>query len=531
MNRRTFLKTLAFTVGLYFVLNFLLPEKLGGDFDSYNVHSPTAVQTPDGTVVLYVGQYSSKLAAVGRLQPAPLGNTGMTRMPDHPVLRRSLFIPDDQHGMAQLDAVVSAGSIELFYMGIDRENRLTLCRATGNMAGTEWSKQSPPHFRTSMEHPPATQPGVYRNGLLGGTLEFFAVDKADDTWRFVLLIKSPIRGREIWLATATDLQDLRLAPQPLVTAHDIPLNFTAFDAHSGQDGWTLFFASERDLISLPVAAPADASRRTLLPDGQRATGLRLEPDAGMLYLSTSAYRPSGTPPEESAVETRLAALEISDQGQPDTLHTTGKPPVPTYLGRGMQMAGTFLQIIGAMALFIAVINLSLFHGKTLTSRRKGWPNSLVFFIFLIGMFVVTLMGKGMAGGEALDSGWGLAYDFLFQSIVQAMGTAVFSMITFFMISAAYRSFRVRSLDAALLMAAACIVMVGQMPLGEWLGMIVPDSLFFLRFPWLSQKLLTVINACAYRGVLIGLTVGAISIAIRIWLGMDNSVYSGLEGKS
>jgi hypothetical protein len=109
-----------------------------------------------------------------------------------------------------------------------------------------------------------------------------------------------------------------------------------------------------------------------------------------------------------------------------------------------------------------------------------------------------------------------------------MGTAVFSMITFYMISAAYRSFRIRSFEAALLMISACLVMIGQMPVGAWVGSLLPDSLAFLRVPWLAEKLLTVINACAYRGVLIGLTVGAFSIGLRVWLGIDNSVYFGID---
>ena len=144
---------------------------------------------------------------------------------------------------------------------------------------------------------------------------------------------------------------------------------------------------------------------------------------------------------------------------------------------------------------------------------------------LIAMAAFTLLGKSE---KMTGTTWQMGYDFLFEAILRPVGVAVFSMITFYMISAAYRSFRVRSVDAALLMVAACIVMIGQMPIGTWLGSFLPDSLGFLRLPWLSEKLLTVINACAYRGVLIGLAVGGFSIALRIWLGLDNSVYAGLE---
>ena len=122
----------------------------------------------------------------------------------------------------------------------------------------------------------------------------------------------------------------------------------------------------------------------------------------------------------------------------------------------------------------------------------------------------------------------IGVDFGYASIMVPMGAAVFSMITFYLISAAYRSFRIRSLEAALLMIAAVIVMMGQMPIGEWATMYLPESLSFLKLPWLSQKILTVINAAAYRGVWIGMLVGMFAISLRIWLGIDNSVYAGVD---
>jgi hypothetical protein len=117
---------------------------------------------------------------------------------------------------------------------------------------------------------------------------------------------------------------------------------------------------------------------------------------------------------------------------------------------------------------------------------------------------------------------------LFNAIQAPMGSAVFSMITFYMISAAYRSFKVRSLEAGFLMAAAIVCMVGQMPIGELLASLVPESWKLLQLPWLSSKLLSVLNAAAYRAVLIGTLIGSVAISLRIWLGLDNSVYSSVD---
>ena len=166
----------------------------------------------------------------------------------------------------------------------------------------------------------------------------------------------------------------------------------------------------------------------------------------------------------------------------------------------------------------------MFHGKKVLRREKGSYNSLIF----IGALLYMTVFAAVTQMKAPPLFFKLGVDFGFNSLMVPMGAAVFSMITFYLISAAYRSFRIRSLEAGLLMVAAVIVMVGQMPIGEWLASFMPRQLVFLHLPWLSQKILTVINAAAYRGVWIGMLVGMFAISLRIWLGIDNSVYAGVE---
>ena len=156
---------------------------------------------------------------------------------------------------------------------------------------------------------------------------------------------------------------------------------------------------------------------------------------------------------------------------------------------------------------------------------KNAGYSAVFLIFLAVMIVCALKGQT---DEAKGTIWKTSFDFLFNAIQAPMGSAVFSMITFYMISAAYRSFKVRSLEAGFLMAAAIVCMVGQMPIGELLASLVPESWKLLQLPWLSSKLLSVLNAAAYRAVLIGTLIGSVAISLRIWLGLDNSVYSSVD---
>ena len=531
MNKRSFLKILAFLAGLYFVLEFFLPEKVGGDFDSYAVQSPAPVETSAGLRLFYTGLYANRITSVACLAP-PRGEGPWTLVPGGPLLTRSPLVSDDLGGMDQLASVAGPHGPELFYLGTGPAQDITLCRASGNPDATKLSRQTPPHFLPRGPRPlPRTQIPVGPNGALPGVLTGFAVDRSGSDWTLLLLLTAPGQGLSVWRATGPELAALPLDAAPICAAGRIPAGTTAFDARRSGTGWTLFFAAENQLITLTLddtgSVTAGAPRELATP-GTRITGLRVTGDR--LFAATARDRTPIPPREFAPFDSQLVVAPLNAPGAPVVIRKPGTPPAPTYLTRGIGTAGTFLQILVATALLIPVINLSLFHGKKIARRTKGWPNSGIFFVCLVGMFVVTLVGKGSVGSQAHSAAWSHAYTFLFSSIVQAMGTAVFSLIAFYMISAAYRSFRVRSLEAVLLMTAACIVMVGQMPLGELQAAQLPPSLGWLGLPWLSQKLLTLVNACAYRGVLLGLTIGGLSIAIRIWLGLDNSVYSGLEGK-
>jgi hypothetical protein len=533
MSKRAFLKTLAFLTGLYFVLEFFLPDKVGGAFDSYAVQAPAPVQTAAGPRLFYAGLYADRLPAVGGLVPAAgSADTWMPSSPN-PVLERSPLAAGDLTGMRHLAAVAARDRLELFYLGTDPGQDITLCRASASADGKSWRREPPPRFTPQVPPPRSAALGrPLPNGPLPGIPEGFAAAYSDNTWTFLLLVRTPGKGLSVWRATGADPSTLRLEASPLCSADFIPAAVSAFDARPVGAGWTLYFVSDNQLSPVLVDGAGGLTRgasRPLTPPGTKVTALRVT-DAG-LYASTARERQPAPPREFSPFDTQLVRLSAVGSGSPVVLHKPGPPPTPTYLSRGILPAGTFLQIIIATALLIPVINLTLFHGKKITRLSPGWSSSIIFFVCLVGMFVVTWAGKGSGVAQARSETWSLTYGFLFKGIVQPMGTAVFSMIAFYMISAAYRSFRVRSLESVLLMAAACIVMIGQMPLGELQAATLPEPVYFLGLPWLSQKLLTVVNACAYRGVLIGLTIGGISIALRIWLGLDNSVYSGVEGKA
>jgi len=176
-------------------------------------------------------------------------------------------------------------------------------------------------------------------------------------------------------------------------------------------------------------------------------------------------------------------------------------------------ATKWLQIIGGFALVLGVS--SLFHQHAVKIRRQeaGWGYSLVLY----GGMLVTIAAGAMAWGkESLDgtmTGFGWVYSFM---MVPLQGT-MFAILAFFIASAAYRSFRARSREAAVLLVAAVIVMMGRVPLGEYLLPLSGD---------VSQWILNVLNASVRRAILIGVSLGAIALSFKIIFGVERSYLGG-----
>ena len=112
-----------------------------------------------------------------------------------------------------------------------------------------------------------------------------------------------------------------------------------------------------------------------------------------------------------------------------------------------------------------------------------------------------------------------AYKVLYDGLFISLGSAMFALLGFFIAAAAYRAFRVRSLESGLMMVAAVAVMLGQIPFGLWIW----DG-----FPALRQWLLEVPSAGAFRAIKFGAAVAGLSMAIRMWFSVESRSFSTEE---
>ena len=119
------------------------------------------------------------------------------------------------------------------------------------------------------------------------------------------------------------------------------------------------------------------------------------------------------------------------------------------------------------------------------------------------------------------------FNLLFGRGLLAMDAAMFSLIGFFILSAAYRAFRIRSIEASILMATALVVLLMFVPIALMLtNGLSPDSFAGnFRIDSIGMWLLSTINVPAIRAIDLGLRLGLLAMALRIMLGLERGVAS------
>ncbi|MEX5214866.1 MAG: hypothetical protein NW703_11940 [Nitrospiraceae bacterium] len=192
----------------------------------------------------------------------------------------------------------------------------------------------------------------------------------------------------------------------------------------------------------------------------------------------------------------------------------GQYYVPHPASEEMLTAVTkWMQIIGGFALILGITSLFTVHATKIRRKEAGWGYSVILYAGILGTVAMGLWSEGKEAVEGATTAFGWVYSYM---MVPLQGT-MFSLLAFFIASAAYRSFRARSREAAVLLTAAVIVMMGRVPLGEYLIPISGD---------LSQWILNVLNASVRRAILIGVSLGAVALSFKIIFGIERSYLGG-----
>ncbi len=183
--------------------------------------------------------------------------------------------------------------------------------------------------------------------------------------------------------------------------------------------------------------------------------------------------------------------------------------------------GISAQIIGSFALLLGVLNLFQIHGKAVTKRTPGWYNSAAFFIAFFAIMICGFLMDMHKSRLAAP-----LFGILFKGFLTSLDSTMFSLIAFYIVSAAYRAFRIRSAEAVLMMVTAAIIMLGLVPVGVYLTSWIPDKgiLSAFRLENIMYWLLTGPNMAAQRAIAFGVAVGGLAMGLRIWLSLERGSF-------
>ena len=164
---------------------------------------------------------------------------------------------------------------------------------------------------------------------------------------------------------------------------------------------------------------------------------------------------------------------------------------------------------GANAL---TVNLS-----AIARRQPDWQYKIV----LVAMLVFTV-AIGLKEGRHWQDDKTISM-FLYNEIYSSMQGTMFALLAFFIASAAFRAFRVRTLEAGRLAAAALIVMLGRVPIGDQITGWLPGP---LRLGAVQDWIMNVPQNAAKRAVLMGAALGVMATGLRVILGIERSYLGG-----
>lgn len=199
-----------------------------------------------------------------------------------------------------------------------------------------------------------------------------------------------------------------------------------------------------------------------------------------------------------------------------------------FLTASVSPVGDYITLILIWTLFLGIISLALVHGRRLIARAPGWHNNLGFWLAFLSMIVACFWSGcvPVMNDATVHSILSKFFSTLFDGLLVNFDAAMFALLAFYIASAAYRAFRVRSTESALLMAAAVIVMLGFVNFGVMLTNWIPahSGWAFFRLEHLASWMLSYVNMPVQRAVTIGVSVGGLAMAMRIWLGLERGSF-------
>jgi hypothetical protein len=195
-----------------------------------------------------------------------------------------------------------------------------------------------------------------------------------------------------------------------------------------------------------------------------------------------------------------------------------------------EVASIWFDVLASIAFILGGGNLLRNHLEKLSARERGWGYSIVILVVFAVTLVVGLGKIGVSPNELYpDKPWSGSYRemgrpfwWLYEYAFVPLTATMFSLLAFFVASAAFRAFRAKNVEAILLLVTAFIILLGRTFAGVFLTSWIPDSFAGLRIENLTIDIMRLFNTAGNRAIMIGIALGTASVSLKILLGIDRS---------
>jgi len=171
-------------------------------------------------------------------------------------------------------------------------------------------------------------------------------------------------------------------------------------------------------------------------------------------------------------------------------------------------------IVVAFTYVLGMANLLRINVEQVRRRAKDWPYKAA----LVAALLITMAVGFSEGTRYLNDG--TRFSWIYNTFYSSMSSTMFSLLAFFIASAAFRAFRVRTVEALLLAIAAFILMLGRVPIGNIIHPLLPQA---------ADWLMEIPQNAAKRGILMGAALGVMATGFRIILGIERTYGSESGG--
>jgi hypothetical protein len=195
-----------------------------------------------------------------------------------------------------------------------------------------------------------------------------------------------------------------------------------------------------------------------------------------------------------------------------------------------EVTSIWFDVLASIAFVLGGGNLLKVHLKKVSDQGPGW----MFSVATVAAFAITLfVGLSKMGVDPNElyphKAWSGSYRemgkpfwWLYEFAFKPLTATMFSMLAFYVASAAFRAFRAKNIEAMLLLGTAFIILLGRTFAGVFLTGWLPDALSGLRIENLTVDIMRIMNTAGNRAIMIGIALGTASVSLKILLGVDRS---------